>query len=321
MAKKLPESLKTVAVIIFPYKGFKQGSRIEETFWLLLERVRNLLVRFPPVVVLSEDTRRNGGADAFLADPRRKRNRVDLRTTFAVDTCQMWIDGWYYAMGRYRKAKRIALLPGDIVTIRDRDHFLNQIDVLVTAGSNWDIAIGDISIPNRFGGKYLIDEYGTYPLLANWFPDQTRAILKKNISRPRSEFLNIKVKVLKKLLRFRKFAYEQTLNMLIRSWSPAGGDDARERGLHGRWKYRVHAFPLGDMQDDSTYRQYGGCLDQIERMERMIKQLWRTLYEPTGGRVKPVDYERYVDRYYLLDQRSAAIREGAMITIRSLLGL
>lgn len=296
-------------IFIFPYGGYQPQSTIESKFWELIEKSREVANTYPPVVVLSVDTKNKGLAEAFLEDARRTTFGIDLLETSAVDTCQMWVDGWNYVLREYPGAKRVVQLPGDIVSITDPTDFYTRLATFVTASEPWDIVIGDFSIRDHFGGKYLIDEYGTYPLLANWFPQQARAILSKNIVRPRSEFLNIDVGALKKLLLYRKFAYEQTLNMLIRAWDV----DTSE------WEFQVHPTSLGEMNDDSSYRQYGGCLDQIERMERLLKQLWRSIYEPT-----PEDseskYEKFVDKYHLLDHRSSSIREGAMITIRSLLG-
>jgi len=135
------------------------------------------------------------------------------------------------------------------------------------------------------------------------------------LSKPRSEFLNLKVSVLKNLLGYRKFAYEQTLNMLIRAWDFD----------NSKWRYNISVQLLGELQDDKSLRQYRDTLDQIERTERLLRLLWREIYEPQQ---KPTlhhsqdkaKYIQFIDEYHSKDLRSGAIRDSARTTIRTLLG-
>ena len=147
--------------------------------------------------------------------------------------------------------------------------------------------------------------------LANWFSDISVALKRKSVYKPRSEFLNISLKALDELLKFRKFAYEQTLNMLIRSWD----FDKRD------WQYWIGVQKLGRLQDDQSFRQYRECLDQIERTERLLKLLWRDIYQP--AETLP-DYEekfrKFSDEYDNKDGTSTNIRESARRTIKTLLG-
>lgn len=199
------------------------------------------------------------------------------------------------------------------------NQFMDKIQQFIEFGSNNDpetpeIIIGDYITGLEFSAKDLIDRYGTFPLLANWFPEVTQHINrikeideweKSGVKKPRSEFLNIKRETLKELLTYTPFAYEQTLNILIRSW-----DFSRQQ-----WKYKLAKYTLGTIQDDNSFRKYRDCLDQIERTERMLRVIWKQLNEPKNLE----DYQKFVDNYERLDVRSTAIRESATIVLRGLL--
>jgi hypothetical protein len=94
--------------------------------------------------------------------------------------------------------------------------------------------------------------------------------------------------------------------MLIRSWDYAIKD----------WKYSITTTNLGIISDDNSFRKYRDCLDQIERTERMLKLLWREIYEN--------EYENlqdFINEYDQLDRHSTSIRESARIIIRNILSL
>ncbi|HEX5734463.1 MAG TPA: hypothetical protein VF131_16625 [Blastocatellia bacterium] len=216
-------------------------------------------------------------------------------------------------MDKYKdKVSRIVLLPGDVEIVEKLDVFRAILSSFIDAARP-EIIIGDFTTPDRYSSKELVDTYGTYSLLANWFPEVSRAVKALPLSKPRSEFLNIEVSVLDQFLDKRKFAYEQTLNMLIRSW------DYENK----RWRHGIRPFPLGTLQDDKSFRQYRDCLDQIERTERLLKLLWRELNEPPSTGVFEQDelrYKEFSQEYEDIARRSTDIRESARLTIRALLG-
>jgi len=197
------------------------------------------------------------------------------------------------------------------------NQFIDKVQHFIDLGNRddtADIIIGDYTTGLEFSAKDLIDRYGTFPLLANWFPTITRQINqikeideweRNGIKKPRSEFINIKRDTLIELLEYKPFAYEQTLNMLIRSW------DFNQN----IWKYKISKFTLGILQDDNSFRKYRDCLDQIERTERLLRMVWKQINEPKHQQ----DYQKFVDDYEQLDARSTAIREAAIIVLRSLL--
>jgi hypothetical protein len=299
--------MRVHTIILFPYNGFTSGSKRENMFWDIVEcclRVNNT----PPVVILNRDTKDRQKAKSFLEDERTTNKEIRVVEVWSVDTCQMWLKGWGYVIDNLKAKEddRIVQLPGDIDTVTNRRDFLSNLESFIIH-THWEMIIGDFTSGDLFNAKELIDWYGTYALMANWFPKVAKGIHSLPLNKPRSEFLNIQVKTLRELLGFRKFAYEQTLNMLIRSWDFSNDD----------WKYKFKVVKLGELKDDTSSRQYRDCLDQIERTERMLKLLWRE-----------VNYDNYseesagfIDLYDQLDRNSTSIRENSRIIIRNFLGL
>jgi hypothetical protein len=141
--------------------------------------------------------------------------------------------------------------------------------------------------------------FGTYPLTFNWFPDVARKVQNMNIKRPRSEFLAASLKFLEEILPFkRKFAYEETLALLIHALS-----DTQK-------KWKIGKVDIGVIRDYEQDRGFREANDQIERMERLLKLLWR---EMNGGD----NFD--VDEFERLDRRSKAIREAAMVSLGNFL--
>ncbi|OEU63954.1 MAG: hypothetical protein BBJ57_13935 [Desulfobacterales bacterium PC51MH44] len=311
--------MKTKAILIFPYSGYENKSERSKMFWRMVECCHDYAGDKHPIVILNKDTEKREQAAAFLQDKRSK-DEVEILRVWSVDTCQMWLAGWGHVIDNCKGVSRIIQLPGDIDSVSTNTDFFNQLKGFITY-TKFDIVIGDFSTEGRFNAKDLIDSYGTYALLANWFPEVTQEILHLPLNRPRSEFLNIRTRTLKRLLDERKFAYEQTVNMLIHSW------DFRK----GKWKFKIHAHKLGILTDDGSFRQYTECLDQIERTERMIKLLWREVHKPNDDLTKKSEnkqsvskknekiYEDFIDKYHVLDKRSTSIRENARIIISNLL--
>ena len=289
-------------VIPFAYSGFSKAPKREALFWKILAIARKFDDR--PIVVLNADTADRGDADPFLSDARNRPDELEVIRVWSVDTCQMWLAGWGHVLDNYKEAAHIVQIPGDLDLVANEHDFINNLKNFITHTAS-DIAIGDFKISDRFGAKMLIDEYGTYPLLCNWFPELTQAIFKLPLYRPRSEFLNLKADTLRILLQSRKFAYEQTINFLIGAWDFEKSD----------WKYDITAFQLGEIEDDRSQRQqYMAALDQIERTERLLKLRWREIYKHTNF----ADFNRIFNQK---DRGTTSIREAAGTIIQNLLGL
>ena len=306
------KSINSKPVIIFPYQGYENNKKCEWYFWWTVDKCREIDPK--PILVLPKLTLLRGNAASFMKDKRSQ--TLEVIQTWSVDTCQTWLAGWGYVLDNYPKVERIVQIPGDIDYVNEDVEFYNNLGKFIKITKS-DITIGDFGTGKKYGAKSLVDIYGTYSLLANWFPEISQSIRSLPLHRPRSEFLNIKTSVLRNLLiNNRSFAYEQTLNFLIKSWNY---DKAK-------WKYKVSVFSLGRLSDDKSFRDYGGCIDQIERIERVLSLLWREIKEPKKKRgISDVKFEKqytaFSDEYGKLRSKSKGIMETARTTIRALLGV
>ena len=304
--------MKTKPVIIFPYHGYENNTQREWYFWWTVDRCKEIDPK--PIVVVPRDTVIRQDAASFINDKRCK--TLEIVQTWSVDTCQTWLAGWGYVLDNYPETERVVQLPGDIDYVEEDVEFYDNLrDFIETASS--DIAIGDFGTGDKYGAKSLVDTYGTYPLLANWFPEISKSIRSLPLHRPRSEFLNIKTCVLRDfLINNRKFAYEQTLNFLIKSW-----DHDKKK-----WKYDISTHSLGRLSDHKSFREYGGCIDQIERTERILSLLWREIKEPKKNEGVcdsgfEEQYVTYSNEYDNLRTKSKDVMGTARTTIRAQLGV
>ncbi len=305
------KSLNSKPVIIFPYRGYENNEQCKWYFWWTVDRCKEIDPK--PIVVLARETVIRGDAVSFINDDRFK--TLEVVQTWSVDTCQTWLAGWGYVLDNYPEAGRIVQIPGDLDYVNEDVDFYENLTRFIET-TNTDIAIGDFGTGDKYSSKSLVDTYGSYSLLANWFPEISQSIRSLPLHRPRSEFLNIRTSVLRELLiNNRNFAYEQTLNFLIKSWNYE----------EEKWKYQISIFPLGSLSDNKSFRDYRSCIDQIERIERMLSLLWREIKEPkkTEGindKIHENQYTMFFNEYDLLRTKSKGIMETARTTIRALLG-
>jgi hypothetical protein len=211
------------------------------------------------------------------------------------------------------------LLPGDLRNLKNEDEVIDNIRNFVKADKP-DYIVGNFKSIDPYSAKELIDVYGVFPLVANWFPEAWGCIRAVGIDKPRSEFLNMSTPYLKYMLKYRPFAYEQTLSMLIRAWYKCRSD-AKEGGIqtYKNWEKTVISMPIGEVSDSPGGRNYAGAIDQIERTERMLRTLWRELEEW----IPSADAKSFMDdvkEYGEKDERSTAIRNAGRIAIWALLG-
>lgn len=299
-------------IIIFPYWGYENNKQCEWYFWWTVERCKEIDPK--PIVMLPRATVVRGDAASFIKDDRYK--TLEVVQTWSVDTCQTWLAGWGHVLDNYPEVERIIQIPGDLDYVNEDVEFYKNLKAFIETTSA-DIAIGDFGTGDKYSAKSLVDTYGTYPLLANWFPEISRSIRSLPLHRPRSEFLNFKTSVLRNLIiNNRNFAYEQTLNFLIKCWNY---DEAS-------WRYKITTCPLGSLSDNKSFRDYRSCIDQIERIERMLSVLWREIKEPrkkdTASNKKfEEQYTVFSNEYDHLFDRSNSIIDTARTTIRALLGV
>src|SRR5664280_1684715 len=138
--------------------------------------------RMRPVLVVNKDTMREGYYDKFSNLVKKwggldLSKSVDVNEVWAVDTCQMWLAGFGRILdedekeGRAHNLSTIVQIPGDLKHLSDPKGFLPKMRSLSTSVQNGDLdfAVGDFWLAPQ-DAKHLIDAYGTYPLLFNWFP-------------------------------------------------------------------------------------------------------------------------------------------------------
>jgi hypothetical protein len=313
MAKQTDNKIiKQKPIIIFPYLGYENNEQCEWYFWWTVERCKEIDPR--PIVMLCRDTVIRGDAASFVKDERYK--TLEVVQTWSVDSCQTWLAGWGHVLDNYPEAERIVQIPGDIDYIDEDVGFYDNLRAFIQITSS-DIAIGDFKTGDQYSAKSLVDTYGTYSLLANWFPEISRSIRSLPLNRPRSEFLNIKTSVLRDLIiNNRNFAYEQTLNFLIKSWNY---DEMT-------WKYNISTTRLGTLSDNKSFRNYRSSIDQIERIERMLALLWREIKAPKKtDKVTDKQFEEqytvFSNEYDKLSTKSNGIMDTSRTTLRALLGV
>jgi hypothetical protein len=300
------------AIIIFPYMGYENNEKCEWYFWWTVERCKE--IDPTPIVVLPRDTVLRGDAVSFIKDARYA--TLEVVQTWSVDSCQTWLAGWGHVLDNYPEAVRIVQIPGDIDYVDQDIEFYDNLKAFIATTSS-DIAIGDFRTGDQYSAKSLVDTYGTYSLLANWFPEISQSIKSLPLNRPRSEFLNIKTSVLRDLIiNNRNFAYEQTLNFLIKSWNYE----------EMTWKHDISIHRLGNLSDNKSFRNYRASIDQIERIERMLSLLWREIKQPKKkGNISDREVEylhtAFSNEYDKLYAKSRGIMETARTTLRALLGV
>ena len=173
------KSINSKPIIIFPYQGYENNKKCEWYFWWTVDRCKEIDPK--PIVMLPRDTVIRQDAASFVKDERYK--TLEVVQTWSVDTCQTWLAGWGHVLDNYPEAERIVQIPGDIDYVNeDVDFYDNLSDFIETTSS--DIAIGDFGTGDKYSAKSLVDTYGTYSLLANWFPEISHGIRSLPLHRP-----------------------------------------------------------------------------------------------------------------------------------------
>jgi hypothetical protein len=221
----------------------------------------------------------------------------DIIDAWCVDTCQMWYTGLGEAFDRGRRGDTYWLIPGDfnygspmgrdlLGHLHDLPEICDELDQ--------DVCIGEIHTDHN-NSKQLIDDYGTFALLYNWFPAEARAI-REFTERPRSEFFAIRHDFLKQMLHRRWYAYEQTVVIL----------------LHAIFDHKpVSRYFVGEVTDLRDGRDsLSSAMQQIERTERVLKTLWRERNQTRTD---------WAQQYRRLEDQSGQLRKTAFTILGNLL--
>src|SRR6266480_1051364 len=207
-------------VVIYPFKQPGHYSDLEELYQLIARLDADKHTYARPITVVDRKTHYAMEGNKAFFDFRKNTvaRHSDILDAWCVDTCQMWCSGLGTAFEQGGPDDVYWLIPGDFnygtavgKEVLSRLHDLPEI----CEELQQDICIGEIATDHN-NSKQLIDTYGTFALLYNWFPSEAREI-RQYTERPRSEFFAVRHSFLQEVLRQRWYAYEQTVVMLLQA--------------------------------------------------------------------------------------------------------
>jgi hypothetical protein len=303
-------------VVIYPFSQPKSLEDLSRLYTCLKELHADKRFAKPTTVVNNQTIYRSSSTRA--SDPRTSEayktamNDIvspvsEVTETWAVDTCSMWLRGLGDAFKRAQHSNAFTdifwLIPGDFKYATKEGMaavpILKEIPLKVLS-NDCQICLGEIEVPPS-SAKQLIDTYGSYGLLYNWFPAEAQG-MSAITTKPRSEFFALTYETLEQaLIESRWFAYEQTLMILLQNMN--GKQPVR----------RILPVSLGKISDDeSTRSTLAAAMAQVERTERALKLFWRERAE-RDSRLN------WHDEFRVLDGQSESIRTAAMVILRRLL--
>ena len=284
---------------MYPFRPPADYRDVKELYGLVSRLAAQPDTYARPITVLDRKTHNRMAGDAEFAAFRNGTIAPcsDIVDAWCVDTCQMWYSGLGQALERGGPDDVYWLIPGDFnygtgpgQEVLSRLHDLPEICVEL----GQDVCIGEIATDHKHP-KQLIDTYGTFALLYNWFPEEAREI-REYTQRPRSEFFAIRHGFLSELLNQRWFAYEQTVVTLLQAVLT---------------RKRICQFFVGNVSDLPEGREsLASALQQVERTERVLKTVWRERHQTEPG---------WSGQYRLLDAQSEQIRRTALTLLEGLL--
>jgi hypothetical protein len=286
-------------VIIYPFRQPKTYTDLESLYELVarLDAEKNIYAR--PITVMDRKTYYTMEASKPFQNFRRQvvAKHSDVVDAWCVDTCQMWYSGLGAAFEKGEENDVYWLIPGDFNYGTDAgQRVLGRLHDLpeIVSELHQDFCVGEIATEHS-NAKQIIDTYGTFGLLYNWFPAEAQRI-REMTERPRSEFFAIRHNFLREVLRERWFAYEQTVVILLKAMAS---------------DKKISRFLVGDISDQTEGGEsFASAIPQVERTERVLKTLWRQKHESIAGWDK---------EYHLLEMRSEEIRRAAFTMLRNLL--
>lgn len=294
-----PAGAKIHPVIIYPFRQPRDYANLERLYEWVARLSAERKKYAQPITVMDRKTHFANEANKTFLD--FKANTVARHSkvldAWCVDTCQMWYTGLGAAFETGGENDVYWLIPGDFnygtalgQEVLGRLHDLPEICLELQQ----DLCVGEIATDHN-NSKQLIDTYGTFALLYNWFPTEAQEI-RQYTERPRSEFFALRHGFLSDALRLRWYAYEQTAVMLLQAVF-----DRR----------RISRFFVGNISDLPEGREsLTSAMQQVERTERVLKTLWRDRNEATPG---------WTERFRILESQSEQIRRTALVLLQNLL--
>jgi len=262
-ARKAPASL-IHPVVIYPFRQPADYSDLTALYDLVARLNADQARYARPVTVLDRKTHFAMEENQAFREFRQQTvaKHSDVLDAWCVDTCQMWYTGLGHAWEHGRSDDVYWLIPGDfnygtpigqqvLSRLNDLPEIIQELDQ--------DFCVGEIAADHS-NPKQLIDTYGTFAMLYNWFPAEAREI-RQMTERPRSEFFAIRHAFLGEVLRDRWYAYEQTLVILLKAVLA---------------KQRISRFSVGDLSDLPQGREsLAAAMQEVERIERVLRSFWR----------------------------------------------
>ena len=290
---------KVHPIVIYPFKQPGDYADLQALYQLVerLDAERNLYAR--PITVLDRKTHYALNGDKTFHNFRREvvARHSDILDAWCVDTCQMWYSGLGLAFEKGGNDDVYWLIPGDFnygTTVgREVLGHLHDLPEIILELEQ-DLCIGEISADHN-NPKQLIDTYGTFALLYNWFPAEA-AEIRQFTERPRSEFFAVRHDFLRQVLGQRWYAYEQTVVMLLQAVFT---------------RKRISRFFVGNISDLPEGREtVASALQQVERTERVLKTLWCERNHTKSA---------WLHEYRLLETQSEQVRRAALNIFQHLL--
>jgi len=286
-------------IVIYPIRQPGDYSDLKALYQLVRRLAADKDRYARPITVLDRKTHYSMAGNKVFLDFRRHTlaRCSDVLDVWAVDTCQMWYAGLGAAFEKGVVRDVYWLIPGDFnygtavgQEVLGRLHDLPEIILEL----DQDLCIGEIATDHN-NSKQLIDTYGTFALLYNWFPAEAQEI-RQLTERPRSEFFAVSHGFLGEALRQRWYPYEQTVVMLLQA-------------VFG--KKSISRFFVGNISDLPEGREpLAPAMQQVERTERVLKAVWREHHQ--------VDPD-WIEQYRRLESRSEHVRRTALTILQNLL--
>ena len=302
-ARQRPGAVKTGKVhpiIIYPFQQGDDYSDLEALYGMI-ERLEGDKERYArPLTVIDRKTHYAKERDKAFVNFRKSvvGRHSDILDAWCVDTCQMWYAGLGHAFERGGPQDVYWLIPGDFnygtsagQEVLSRLHDLPEIILELEQ----DLCIGEIAT-HHSNSKHLIDTYGTFALLYNWFPAESQEI-RQYTERPRSEFFAVRHGFLREALTQRWYPYEQTVVMLLHAVAT---------------QKRITRFFVGNISDLPGGREsIASAMQQVERAERVLKSVWRDRNQSR---------KEWLLEYRRLEAQSEQVRRTALSILENLLG-
>jgi len=299
VSRKPAQKVRIHPVIIYPFRQPADYSDLEALYQLVarLDKEKDKYAR--PITVMDRKTHYALEQNGPFLDFRKRvvARHSEILDAWCVDTCQMWYSGLGQAFEAGRTDDVYWLIPGDFnygtavgQEVLGRLHDLPEIILEL----NQDLCIGEIATDHN-NAKQLIDTYGTFALLYNWFPAEAQEI-RQFTERPRSEFLALRHSFLREALGQRWYAYEQTVVMLLQAVFS---------------RKCISRFFVGNISDMPEGREsLASAMQQVERTERVLKSLWRERNHSQPD---------WIEQYRQHEAQSEQVRKTALTILQNLL--